>query len=63
MSAALEEQIATSLAKARDGSVSADDIADAIKSPLPTGLNAQEIYSLLCFVRHERRQKWVGFLV
>ena len=63
MTLALSNDVATVLAKAKSEEISALDIESPALSPLPTGLSPQELYALVSFVRHERRQKWVGFIV
>ncbi len=63
MTAGLPDNVAIALAKAKSGEISAFDIEAAALSPLPTKLSPEELYLLVCFVRHERRQKWVGFIV
>ena len=40
----------------------ADDSPSPL-SPLSIGLSSQEIYALVCFLRHERRQEWVRHVV
>ena len=63
MTHALSARVATTLDKVKSGKISVFDLEAAALIPLPTGLSSQELYSLVCFVRHERRQKWVGFIV
>ncbi|MFN0125470.1 MAG: DUF6896 domain-containing protein [Verrucomicrobiales bacterium] len=39
------------------------NIEDLIRRPLPLPCSPWEIYCLVAFLRHERRQKWVGCIV
>lgn len=38
-------------------------IEDVIRHPLPLPCSPLEIYCLVALLRHERRQKWVGYIV
>jgi hypothetical protein len=63
MTHAFSDNIAAAIAKAKSGEISAFDIEASASNPLPAGLLPEELYLLVCFVRHERLQKWVGFIV
>jgi hypothetical protein len=59
----LPDLLAAALSRLQAGHITPADIESATAAPLPTGLTPQELYVLVCFQRHERRQQWVGFLV
>lgn len=62
MNANLAREVEAAMSRLRGG-VSAADIEGAVGSPLPTGLFSQETWALVAFLRHERRQRWVGHIV
>lgn len=59
----LRRHIHERLAQLELGTIEAADLSLAIKQPVCPELFAAELWALVAFVRHERRQKWVGYLV
>lgn len=55
--------ISRTLEKSHIALLTTDDFVDALQSPLAHELSPWEFWALVCFLRHERRQQWVGFLV
>lgn len=62
-SPSLNDQVAAVHSRVKVGDISIPDIEAAVSNLLPTGLVPEELYALVAFVRHERRQLWVGHLV
>lgn len=63
MSEITEQTISAIIAKARSDALTIDDFVGALKQPLVSDLSGWELWPLVGFVRHERRQKWVGYVV
>ncbi|HEY1174328.1 MAG TPA: hypothetical protein VGH19_23380 [Verrucomicrobiae bacterium] len=45
------------------GDITEAELEEAIKSPIESGMIAEEIYLLVSILAHERRQLWVGHIV
>src|SRR5262245_24192791 len=58
-----EQAVSEILAKARSGVPKVADFSVAVRGPLISQLSRWELWALVGFVRHERRQKWVGYIV
>lgn len=63
MNEVLKAAIPGVLARSHADVPSQDDFERALRQPLNTGLTRWELWPLVAFLRHERRQKWVGYLV
>src|SRR4051812_5631704 len=62
----MHPEIATQVAAALDlglRGVTVQQVVDAADSVLLPAMAPQEIYALVAFLRHERRQVWVGHIV
>lgn len=62
MPAEFSEQVAAALARVADG-VTIADVEEAVHLALLPGTPPQEIWALVAFIRHERRQVWLGGIV
>lgn len=58
-----DQTVSAIVAKARSSTPTSDDFRAALKQPIITELSGWELWPLVGFVRHERRQKWVGYIV
>ncbi len=58
-----EQQIKAVLEKAHSHTPTHDDFLAAIENPLQGTLSPWETWAVLCFLRHERRQSWLGHIV
>jgi hypothetical protein len=58
-----EQAVSDVLAKVRSGVPTSGDFSAAVQGPLISQLSRWELWALVGFVRHERRQKWLGYIV
>ena len=58
-----EEAVRDVLSKVRSRVPTLPDLIAAVRSPLIPHISRWELWTLVGFVRHERRQKWVGYVV
>ena len=58
-----DDAVALALAKVRKAVPSNADFEATLQQPAITGISPWEMWALVGLLRHERRQKWVGFIV
>lgn len=51
------------LQRARHGPISEQELQSALREPLVPGCDRWELWALICFLRQERRQEWVRYVV
>lgn len=58
-----DDRLNAVVAKARADTIGESDFRAAIEQPFQTLLSSWELWVLVALLSHERRQKWVGFVV
>ena len=59
----LAERIAQVLDLIEQGTITRDELIFAVENPLVPEMFPTELWALIALVQHERRQKWVGYIV